>query len=250
MKTHRIVSDIADRPGTGFGRSVSVASTSVFRKSHTSPVSPERSRQRVTGMPFVPSSRNMAELKIHVDGLPVLFLFPIEDVSPKKPPGAFTSHTDIHSVLSNSLERIVDRMRESVTRVVVGSSSRPELTVVEMNPEMNAIVPPSEAQTILRVGLLELNLIDRTAKRGERQIDLRPREFRLLRYMMERSDKLLTRAQLLQDVWNYKFVPQTNLVDVHMGRLRRKVDGPNELAMIRSVRGAGFVLNASPLSQN
>jgi DNA-binding response OmpR family regulator len=192
----------------------------------------------------------MAELKIHVDGLPVLFLFPIEDVSPKKPPGAFTSHMDIHSVLSNSLERIVDRMRESVTRVVVGSSSRPELTVVEMSPEMNAIVPPSEAQTILRVGLLELNLIDRTAKRGERQIDLRPREFRLLRYMMERSDKLLTRAQLLQDVWNYKFVPQTNLVDVHMGRLRRKVDGPNELAMIRSVRGAGFVLNASPLSQN
>jgi DNA-binding response OmpR family regulator len=153
-------------------------------------------------------------------------------------------------VLSNSLERIVDRMRESVTRVVAGSSSRPELTVVEMSPEMDAIAAPSEAQTILRVGLLELNLIDRTAKRGERQIDLRPREFRLLRYMMERSDKLLTRAQLLQDVWNYKFVPQTNLVDVHMGRLRRKVDGPNELAMIRSVRGAGFVLNASPLSQN
>jgi DNA-binding response OmpR family regulator len=141
-------------------------------------------------------------------------------------------------------------MRESVTRVVAGSSSRPELTVVEMSPEMDAIAAPSEAQTILRVGLLELNLIDRTAKRGERQIDLRPREFRLLRYMMERSDKLLTRAQLLQDVWNYKFVPQTNLVDVHMGRLRRKVDGPNELAMIRSVRGAGFVLNASPLSQN
>ena len=192
----------------------------------------------------------MAELKIHVDGLPVLFLFPIEDVSPKRPVGALTSQTDIHSVLSNTLEGIVDRMRGSVTRVVAGSSSRPELTVVEMNPEVDAIAAPSEAQTMLRVGLLELNLIDRTAKRGERPIDLRPREFRLLRYMMERSDKLLTRAQLLQDVWNYKFVPQTNLVDVHMGRLRRKVDGPNELAMIRSVRGAGFVLNASPLSQN
>jgi DNA-binding winged helix-turn-helix (wHTH) protein len=245
MKAQRIVRDIADRPG-----SVSAASTSAFRKFHTSPASPERSSRRVTGMPLVPSSRNMAELKIHVDGLPVLFLFPIEDVSPKMPRGALTSHTDIHSVLSNSLERIVGRMRESVTRVVAGSSSRPELTVVEMNPEMDAIVAPSEAQTMLRVGLLELNLIDRTAKRGERQIDLRPREFRLLRYMMERSDKLLTRAQLLQDVWNYKFVPQTNLVDVHMGRLRRKVDGPNELAMIRSVRGAGFVLNASPLSQN
>jgi len=250
MKVQRIVRDVADRPGTGFGRPVPAASTSALRKFHTSPASPESSSQRVTGMPLVRSSRNMAELKIHVDGLPVLFLFPIEDVSPKKKRGELTSHTDIHSVLSNSLERIVGRMRESVTRVVAASSSRPELTVVEMNPEMDAIVAPSAAQTTLRVGLLELNLIDRTAKRGERQIDLRPREFRLLRYMMERSDKLLTRAQLLQDVWNYKFVPQTNLVDVHMGRLRRKVDGPSELAMIRSVRGAGFVLNASPLSQN
>jgi DNA-binding winged helix-turn-helix (wHTH) protein len=251
MKTNRIVSDIADRPGAGFGRPVSVASTSVFRKSHTSPVSPERSRRRMTGMPLVPSSRNMAELKIHVDGLPFLFLFPIEDFSPpKQPRGAFAGHTDIHSVLSNTLELIVDRMRGAGTRVVASSSSRPELNVVEMSPETDAIVARPEAQTMLRVGLLELNLIDRTAKRGERQIDLRPREFRLLRYMMERSDKLLTRAQLLQDVWNYKFVPQTNLVDVHMGRLRRKVDGPNELAMIRSVRGVGFVLNADPLSQN
>jgi two-component system, OmpR family, response regulator len=65
--------------------------------------------------------------------------------------------------------------------------------------------------------------------------------------MMERSDKLLTRAKLLQEVWNYKFVPQTNLVDVHMGRLRRKLDGPNGPAMIRSVRGAGFVLDSNPL---
>jgi two-component system, OmpR family, response regulator len=67
---------------------------------------------------------------------------------------------------------------------------------------------------------------------------------------MERSDQLLTRAKLLQEVWNYKFVPQTNLVDVHMGRLRRKVDCTNEPALIRSVRGAGFVLDSSPLSQN
>jgi DNA-binding winged helix-turn-helix (wHTH) protein len=249
MKAQRIARDVADRPGTEFGRPVPVASTSAFKKFHTSLLSPERSRQRVTGTPLVPSSGNMAELKIHVDGLPFLFLFPIDDVSPKKPRGAFTSHTDIHSVLSNTLERIVDKMRGSVTRVAADSSSRPELTVVEMSQEMDTVVDPPEAQTMLRVGLLELNLIDRTAKRGERQIDLRPREFRLLRYMMERSDKLLTRAQLLQDVWNYKFVPQTNLVDVHMGRLRRKVDGPNELAMIRSVRGAGFVLNANPLSQ-
>src|SRR5580700_4750858 len=205
MKTQRIVSDIADRPGTGFGRPVSVASTSAFRKVRTSPVSPGRSRQRLTGMPLVPSSRNMAELKIHVDGLPILFLFPIEDVSPKKRPGAMASHAEIHSLLSNTLEKIVDNMRGSEPRVA-GSPSSPK--VVELNPEVEAIAASRGPQTTLRVGAIELNLIDRTAKRGERPIDLRPREFRLLRYMMERSDKLLTRATLLQEVWNYKFVPQ------------------------------------------
>jgi DNA-binding response OmpR family regulator len=99
------------------------------------------------------------------------------------------------------------------------------------------------------VGPLELDLLDRTARRGDRQIELRPREFKLLKYMMERSDKLLTRATLFKEVWNYKFVPETNLVDVHMGRLRRKVDGPNDAPLIRNVRGAGFVLNANPISQ-
>jgi DNA-binding response OmpR family regulator len=98
------------------------------------------------------------------------------------------------------------------------------------------------------VGSLELDLMDRTAKRGDRKIDLRPREFRLLKYMMQRNDKLLTREILLKEVWNYKFVPETNLVDVHMGRLRRKVDGSNEVPMIRNVRGVGFVLSATPLS--
>ena len=104
-------------------------------------------------------------------------------------------------------------------------------------------------ETVLRVGPLELDLIDRVAKRGDRRIDLRPREFQLLKYMMQRSDKLLTRIALLKEVWHYKFVPKTKLVDVQMGLLRRKVDGANEAPMIRTVRGVGFVLDASPLSQ-
>ena len=87
---------------------------------------------------------------------------------------------------------------------------------------------PESPDTVLRVGPLELDLIKRTAKRGERTIELLPREFRLLEYMMRRKDQTLTRAMLLEEVWNYKFVPQTNLVDVHMGRLRHKVDEPNE----------------------
>jgi len=116
--------------------------------------------------------------------------------------------------------------------------------VVELVARLEALLrrPAESRETILRVGPLELDLIERTAKRGDRVIDLLPREFRLLEYMMQRSDQLLTRAMLLEEVWNYKFVPATNLVDVHMGRLRHKVDGPDDAPMIHNVRGAGFIL--------
>ncbi|WP_024510198.1 response regulator transcription factor [Bradyrhizobium sp. ARR65] len=120
--------------------------------------------------------------------------------------------------------------------------------IVELVARIEALLrrPVESRETTLRVGQLELDLLKRTAKRGNRQIDLLPREFRLLEYMMRRSDQLLTRAMLLEEVWNYKFVPATNLVDVHMGRLRHKVDGAGEAPMIHNVRGAGFILrNAS-----
>jgi two-component sensor histidine kinase len=108
----------------------------------------------------------------------------------------------------------------------------------------SALFPPKSRDTVLRVGPLELDLIERAAKRWDRAIDLLPREFHLLEYMMRRKEQVLTRALLLKDVWNYRFVPETNLVNVHMGRLRRKVDGPHELPMIHNVRGVGFILRA------
>ena len=104
--------------------------------------------------------------------------------------------------------------------------------------------PAESPGTVLRVGPLELDLIERTVKRGDRTIDLLPREVRVLKYMMSRKEQMLTRAMLLEEVWDYKFVPQTNLVDVHMGRLRRKVDDPHEPPMIHNVRGIGFILRA------
>jgi two-component system OmpR family response regulator len=118
--------------------------------------------------------------------------------------------------------------------------------IVELVARIEALLrrPLDSRETTLRVGPLELDLLTRTAKRADRPIDLLPREFRLLEYMMRRKDQLLTRAMLFEEVWNYKFVPQTNLVDVHMGRLRRKVDKPNEPPMIYNVRGAGFILRA------
>jgi two-component system OmpR family response regulator len=117
---------------------------------------------------------------------------------------------------------------------------------VELVARVEALLrrPAESRDTVVRVGPLELDLIERTAKRGDRAIELLPREFRLLEYMMRRKDQMLTRAMLLEEVWNYKFVPQTNLVDVHMGRLRRKVDGSDEPPMIHNVRGMGFILRA------
>jgi DNA-binding response OmpR family regulator len=193
-----------------------------------------------------PASRNeTAELVVDIDGLPVLVRLLVSDGLAEMPSGSVAKDADIHALLSRALETALDRMRGSSLRN--GDASKQPLAIVEVTSGAEPALPPNE--TVLRVGPLQLDLLDRTAKRGDRQIDLRPREFRLLKYMMQRNDKLLTRATLLKEVWNYKFVPETNLVDVHMGRLRRKVDGPDEPPIIRNVRGAGFVLSAPPLSR-
>ncbi len=105
--------------------------------------------------------------------------------------------------------------------------------------------PDDTRSTKLRVGPLEMDLIERRAWRGEREIELLPREFRLLEYLMRRPDQVLTRSMLLEDVWQYRFIPRTNLVDVHIGKLRRKVDAPGEEPLIKSIRGTGFQLCVS-----
>jgi DNA-binding winged helix-turn-helix (wHTH) protein len=207
-----------------------------------------RSMVRNTRMP--PNSQNaMAEVMADIDGFPVLVRLLVKDIPAKMQSDFVANGADVQSLLSIKLGKIVDRMRDSSLQG--DPPPKPPLAVVEpeSGDDLLAGPPAQPNDTVLHVGPLELDLLDRTAKRGERQIELRPREFRLLKYMMQRSDKLLTRAILLKDVWNYKFVPETNLVDVHMGRLRRKVDGPNESPMISNVRGVGFVLSAAPLSQ-
>jgi two-component system OmpR family response regulator len=102
--------------------------------------------------------------------------------------------------------------------------------------------PISTRETVLRVGPLEADLIEKTGRRGERDINLLPREFRLLEYLMRRPDRIVTREMLLRDVWRYRFVPKTNLVDVHIGKLRRKIDAPDEVPLLQSVRSVGFML--------
>jgi two-component system, OmpR family, response regulator len=105
---------------------------------------------------------------------------------------------------------------------------------------------PYEArQTVLREGPLEVDLVERTVWNNGEPVDLLPREFSLLIYFMRRPGQLVTRGMLLQDVWHYRFLPQTNLVDVHLGKLRRKIDLPERPSFIQNVRGAGFIFRAA-----
>jgi len=187
----------------------------------------------------------MAERLADIEGLPVLVRVLVQDI-PAEMRSDLITDADVHSLLSTILEKAIERMRASPLRR--DAPSKQPLAIVELIsgglPSTRPPAPPTE--TVLRVGQLELDLIDHTVKRGDREIDLRPREYRLLKYMMQRNDQLLTRAMLLEEVWNYKFIPATNLVDVHMGRLRHKVDGPGEVPMIHNVRGSGFILRTGP----
>jgi two-component system OmpR family response regulator len=102
--------------------------------------------------------------------------------------------------------------------------------------------PRDVRETVLRAGDLTIDLIDRTVQRRGLAIDLLPREFKLLEYLMRRPNQLVTRAMLFEDVWHYRFAPHSNLVDVHIGKLRRKIDVAGQKPLIESVTGSGFVL--------
>ncbi len=99
-------------------------------------------------------------------------------------------------------------------------------------------------QTKLVVGDLEMELLSRTVRRAGQRIDLQPREFRLLEYLMRHAGQVVTRTMLLEGVWDYHFDPQTNVIDVHVSRLRQKIDKPFPTSLIHTVRNAGYMLRA------
>jgi two-component system OmpR family response regulator len=98
--------------------------------------------------------------------------------------------------------------------------------------------------TKLSVGDLEMDLLSRGVRRGGQKIDLQPREFRLLEYLMRHAGQVVTRTMLLEGVWDYHFDPQTNVIDVHVSRLRQKIDKPFDLPLLHTVRNAGYMLRA------
>jgi two-component system, OmpR family, response regulator len=102
--------------------------------------------------------------------------------------------------------------------------------------------PVDSRETVLHVGSLEVDLIAGTGRRGARDLELLPRELKLLEYLMRRPGQIVTRAMLFEEVWNYRFTPKSNLIDVHVGRLRRKLEAGGEAPLIHSVRGTGFTL--------
>ena len=97
----------------------------------------------------------------------------------------------------------------------------------------------------LSAGDLQLDLLSLTVTRGDREIPLQPREYKLLAYLMRHTDQVVTRAMLLENVWNYHFDPQTNVVDVHISNLRQKIDHPSEKPILRTIRGSGYMLAVS-----
>ena len=101
---------------------------------------------------------------------------------------------------------------------------------------------PSEAQTQYQVGDLVLDRLSRKVERGGETILLQPREFRLLEYLMKNAGRVVTRTMLLENVWDYHFDPQTNVIDVHMSRLRAKVDKGHASQLLQTVRGAGYMI--------
>ncbi|HUJ03761.1 MAG TPA: response regulator transcription factor [Rhizomicrobium sp.] len=118
---------------------------------------------------------------------------------------------------------------------------------VELLARIDALMrrrSPATVKTRLQVGDLELDLLTRTARRGEAHIDLQPREFRLLEYLMRHAGQVVTRTMLLESVWEYHFDPQTNVIDVHISRLRAKIDKGFDTPLLHTVRGAGYMIRA------
>src|ERR1700733_10857329 len=118
---------------------------------------------------------------------------------------------------------------------------------VELLARIDALMrrrSPVTVKTRLAVGDLDLDLLTRTAVRAGAPIDLQPREFRLLEYLMRHASQVVTRTMLLESVWEYHFDPQTNVIDVHISRLRAKIDKGFETPLLHTVRGAGYMIRA------
>jgi len=141
----------------------------------------------------------------------------------------------------------LDDVDERVTGLKAGGDdylTKP-YSISELMARLNALTRRAQAgtsETVLRVGDLSLDLIRHKVTRGGENINLQPREFRLLEYLMQHTGQVVTRSMLLENVWDYHFDPQTNVIDVQISRLRSKIDKDFDSPLLHTVRGAGYKL--------
>jgi two-component system OmpR family response regulator len=173
----------------------------------------DRMMPRMDGLSMVETLRREG------DATPVLFLSALGEVEDKVT--GLKAGGDDYLVKPYALPELVARVEALARRRETGS-----------------------VQTVLKVGDLEMDLIGRTVTRAGADIDLQPREFQLLEFLMRHANQSVTRTMLLEKVWEYHFDPQTNVIDVHISRLRSKIDKGFDKAMLQTVRGAGYRLEA------
>ena len=170
-------------------------------------------------MPRMDGVTMVEELRREGDTTPVLFLSALGEIEDRV--AGLKAGGDDYLVKPYALAELVARVEALARRRDTGS-----------------------VQTQLRVGELEMDLIGRTVHRGATEIDLQPREFQLLEFLMRHAGQSVTRTMLLEKVWEYHFDPQTNVIDVHISRLRSKIDKGFSKPMLQTVRGAGYRLEA------
>ncbi len=148
---------------------------------------------------------------------PVLFLTNLSGIDDRV--DGFEAGGDDYLVKPFAFEELMARLTALARRPTLGSSP-----------------------TVLNAGDLEMDLVARTVRRGAEDIDLQPREFRLLEFLLRSEGRVVTRKMLLEQVWEFHFDPKTNIVETHISRLRTKIDRGREVSLIQTVRGAGYTL--------
>jgi two-component system OmpR family response regulator len=151
----------------------------------------------------------------------------------------------VPAIILSALDEVDDRIRG--LRVGADDYLVKPFALAELLARIEAVLRRAKSgavETTLRAGNLELNLLERSARRGDRKLDLQPQEFRLLEYLLKNAGNVVTRRMVFEHVWNYHFDPQTNIIEVHISRLRAKVDVDGEAPLITTVRGAGYRLQS------
>jgi len=142
----------------------------------------------------------------------------------------------------------LDRMEDKVRSLDVGAAdylTKP-FSFSELSARVRAVMRRGQHQAnpILKVADLELDRIDRVVRRGTARIDLTPKEFNLLEYLMQNAGRTVTRMMIMEHVWNLSFDTMTNVIDVYINYLRKKIDDGRKVKLIRTIRGVGYILSA------